>query len=160
MKKLHVIVAAVAFLAVAAGVGYASIPSSSGTISACRDNKGVLRVIDAEAGQTCANNQQLLTWNQQGPAGPPGPAGISGYETVIASADTNGDNEATATVQCPPGKVILGGGANIHDADSDGVAFLVDSMPFGNGWRAEAARNWDTQQSFTVTVRAICAIVS
>jgi hypothetical protein len=32
-------------------------------------------VIDAEAGQSCNSNQQLLTWNQQGPQGPAGQDG-------------------------------------------------------------------------------------
>lgn len=67
-----------------AGVSYAAIPASNGTITACKDNKGILKVIDAEAGQTCSANQQLLTWNQQGPAGPQGPAG-----TALAHAKVN-----------------------------------------------------------------------
>jgi collagen triple helix repeat protein len=74
--RLITIVAALGLLA--AGVAYAGIPGANGTISACKDNKGVLKVIDAEAGQNCANNQQPLTWNQQGPAGPPGVAGPEG----------------------------------------------------------------------------------
>jgi hypothetical protein len=83
MKKRYVVLVAAALLAVAAGAGYAAIPGSSGTISACKDNKGVLRVIDAEAGQSCGNNQQLLTWNQQGPAGAQGePGGPLAYAKV------------------------------------------------------------------------------
>jgi len=64
-------------LVVIAGVSYAAIPSSNGTISACKDRNGVLRVIDADAGQTCAGNSQLLTWNQQGVPGSQGPAGTA-----------------------------------------------------------------------------------
>jgi hypothetical protein len=52
MKTLHIILVVAALLVVAAGVSYAAIPSSNGTISACKDNKGQLRVIDAEAGAT------------------------------------------------------------------------------------------------------------
>lgn len=77
-KKLNILVLAAVVLGVAAGVAYAAIPSANGTISACKDNKGSLKVIDADAGQTCNPNQQLLTWNQQGPQGPIGPAGAQG----------------------------------------------------------------------------------
>jgi hypothetical protein len=59
------LVLAVAAIAVGiAGVSSAAIPSANGTISACKDAKGGLKVIDAEAGQTCPSNQQLLTWKQ------------------------------------------------------------------------------------------------
>ena len=74
MKKLYIILAVAAALAVATGVGYAAIPSSTGAISACKDSKGALKVIDAEAGETCGAGKQLLTWNQQGPPGPAGGA--------------------------------------------------------------------------------------
>src|SRR5918996_4408039 len=73
------------------GVAIASIPSSSGTISACyAKSNGVLRVIDAEASGSCeANKELLLSWNQQGPQGlqgPPGPASLTSRE-VVASTD-------------------------------------------------------------------------
>jgi hypothetical protein len=39
------------------------IPSSDGTITACRHNQsGALRIIDAEAGQTCKASETQLTW--------------------------------------------------------------------------------------------------
>jgi hypothetical protein len=163
MKKLQILIAAAAFLALAAGVAYSAIPSSSGTITACKDNKGVLKVIDAEAGATCNANQQLLTWNQQGPAGPAGPAGISGYQVVSSMTEGGPNNSAvTAMASCPEGKVPIGGGGRINDLDSNGLAFIVDSHPFSyvNGWRVRAARNWETQQSFSVSAVVICATVS
>ena len=78
MKKLHILIAVAGLLAVAAGVGYAAIPGANGTINACKDARGGLKVIDVEAGQTCKSDQQLLTWNQQGPQGPAGPQGPQG----------------------------------------------------------------------------------
>lgn len=80
MTKLRILVIAVALAVVGAGVGVAAIPSANGTISACRDNKGALKVIDVEAGQGCGSNQQLLTWSQQGPAGATGPRGFIGFQ--------------------------------------------------------------------------------
>jgi hypothetical protein len=39
------------------------IPSSDGTITGCRHNQsGALRIIDAEAGQTCKASETQLTW--------------------------------------------------------------------------------------------------
>jgi hypothetical protein len=65
------------------GIAYATIPGSDGTISVCyRSHGGALRVIDADAGATCAKNEQPLRWNQQGPRGdqgPPGPPGPPGH---------------------------------------------------------------------------------
>ena len=44
-------------------VSGAMIPSSDGTITACRNNQsGALRIIDAEAGQTCKASETQLTW--------------------------------------------------------------------------------------------------
>jgi hypothetical protein len=73
-----------AVLVASVGVGYAAIPSANGVISACYNSKsnpvGMLRVIDAEAGATCAKNEKLLTFNQTGPVGPAGPVGPVGPE--------------------------------------------------------------------------------
>ncbi len=62
------------------GIGVAAIPSSSdGKITGCYGNSnGQLRVIDAEAGEQCKNNETRVTWSQSGPQGPPGPQGAMG----------------------------------------------------------------------------------
>ncbi|HEX6698616.1 MAG TPA: type VI secretion system tube protein Hcp [Solirubrobacteraceae bacterium] len=74
-------------------VAIAAIPSSSdGVIHGCYrttstaagQTVGDLRVIDADAAQTCATGEATLTWNETGPAGPqgdPGPPGDSGTDT-------------------------------------------------------------------------------
>jgi hypothetical protein len=69
----------------------ASIPSSTGTISACvarsarqrnpaftLDRKGTMRAIDVQAGERCAADEQLVEFNVKGPAGPRGPEGPPG----------------------------------------------------------------------------------
>jgi hypothetical protein len=63
-----------------AGIALAAIPhSTTRVISGCYSTpNGQLRVIDAEAGATCRNNELSLTWNQTGPRGPVGPVGPSG----------------------------------------------------------------------------------
>src|SRR5215204_5381936 len=57
-------VALLALLIAASGAAVADIPSRwDGVITACRDNKSaVLRVIDAEGGQTCGSKETEIAW--------------------------------------------------------------------------------------------------
>jgi type VI secretion system secreted protein Hcp len=64
-------------------VAIAAIPASDGTIHACYVTSapsptlpGSVRIVDE--GVNCANNEQALTFNQKGPAGPAGPVGPQG----------------------------------------------------------------------------------
>jgi hypothetical protein len=66
--------------AVAAGIGWAAIPSSNGVINACRASNGSVKIIDAESGQSCPSSQTALQWSVQGPTGPQGPAGPAGLQ--------------------------------------------------------------------------------
>ena len=59
----------------AGGIAYASIPDSAGGIHGCYQKaNGSLRVVDTEAGGKCSSTENLLQWNQSGPAGPRGPS--------------------------------------------------------------------------------------
>lgn len=64
------------------GLAWAGVPAANGVVTGCYDGKsGALRIIDAEAGQSCGNKEKQITWNQTGPAGPqglPGPQGTPG----------------------------------------------------------------------------------
>ena len=56
-------VAFLALLIACSGAAVASIPSTDGTITACRDNKsGSLRVIDTQKSQACKASETLLAW--------------------------------------------------------------------------------------------------
>ena len=90
IRKVYAFVLAGALLVAAASVAHAAIPSGQGEITACKDNKGALRVIDTEAGQTCPNNQQPLTWNQRGPEGPTGSAGPEGSQGEVGPVGPQG----------------------------------------------------------------------
>jgi hypothetical protein len=167
MKRILVIaLLAMAALAATSSV-YAAIPSANGTISACKDQKGSLKVIDAETGQVCNGSQQLLTWNQQGPAGQPGQDGVSGYETVDTVSATNSNGDKYVSVFCPSGKKALGGGAGVYgplvaggQLIVDGVA-IVQSNPFNDdGWGARAAEFVPTEDTWYLSVWAICADIS
>lgn len=62
---------------IGAGVAVAAIPASNGAIHSCYSNfSGSLRVVDDD--EQCPYGYTRLTWNQQGPAGPPGPVGQHG----------------------------------------------------------------------------------
>jgi hypothetical protein len=127
-------------------VALASIPSADGTIHGCRATKGgSLRVIDADAGQTCGKDEAALTWNQtgpqgpagpegpQGPAGPPGPAGTVPSGTVYGIV--YGQSLLTgAAVQGPhievdhecqeigaPDGIIIDAHASMNDLDNDAI---------------------------------------
>jgi hypothetical protein len=120
-------------------------------------NEGALRVVDTEKGQECRSNELPVEWNQkgakgdigpQGPkgdTGPPGPKGdqgvqgeqgpkgdtgaqgppgeVSGYEIVEENSDG-----IVAIAQCPPGKKVVGGGAN-----ASGQRMLKSSHPTDDG---------------------------
>jgi hypothetical protein len=104
-RFILVIVAAVAVIA--GGVSHAAIPDSDGVISACKSSKGALKVIDAEASQACPDGQQLLTWNQQGPAGEPGTA--LGHAQVGYDGSVQGGSLTSANVyKGGPGRYCFG----------------------------------------------------
>ncbi|HWI71445.1 MAG TPA: hypothetical protein VNT55_05795 [Baekduia sp.] len=65
-------------VATAGGVAYSAIPGGQGVIQGCYAAGGALRVIDADAGDTCRPSETALAWSQQGPAGPAGPVGHTG----------------------------------------------------------------------------------
>ncbi len=78
---------------VTGAAAYAAIPGDDGTIAACYGKgSGIVRIIDAEAGQTCRASENAVNWNQQGVQGPPGaqgPAGetVRGYRVLRATPD-------------------------------------------------------------------------
>lgn len=164
-RKLIALAALAVAIAAIAGVGYAAIPSSNGVISACKDSKGTLKVIDAEAGQTCNSNQQPLSWNQQGPAGAQGPAGVTGYEVVTAATGLGLQDKAYAAF-CSDGKTPVGGGAWATNDDHniiDDVALSRSvpqwGTPASNGWAAAAFATGQVTEPWQLIVYAICANV-
>ena len=165
LRKLYVFVAAGALLALAAGVSYAAIPSSNGTITGCvGPNGGDLKVINAEAGASCSKGQTQLSWNQQGPAGQ---NGVSGYETVTAKSDVDSTHDKTVFASCPPGKKALGGGASVYGEQIEGGQLIVEGValvqdqPFGDTeWAARADEFIPTDDNWYLFVEVTCADVS
>ena len=68
---------AIAALATAGGVAYATIPSAAGVINGCyKTQNGQLRVVDS--GTECSSGETAIQWNRTGPAGAAGPTGATG----------------------------------------------------------------------------------
>ena len=164
--RAALVVAALATCVV--GVSYAAIPAATGTISACKDNKGTLKVIDAEAGQTCNANQQLVSWNQQGPAGAQGPAGqdgVSGRQITYGKSTYDSLTQKAAVAFCPSGKVAVAGGfgTGMYSGPSylspQGVA-IVHSRPEAYGWSVAAQEVVPTDQEWELTAWAVCVTAS
>lgn len=96
-RVLKIALPLAAALGAGTAVAIAAIPSSSDqVIHACYPTgtatARTLRVIDADANETCAAGEATLTWNQTGPQGPqgdPGPPGDNG------STDTSGGGTDT-----------------------------------------------------------------
>jgi hypothetical protein len=176
MKRIAVL-AAFAVL-VLAGSAWASIPDSGGVIHACykTTDTSKVRLIDTDAGQTCASNETALSWSQTGPQGPQGiqgetgatgpqgeqgeqgPSGISGYEVVTSSYSVPPTVSGTFYATCPTGKSVLGGGYE-DPPNGETLDGIFASAPDGNRWRV-----WFHNRAFgvttTLTVYATCATVS
>lgn len=151
---------------------YAAIPDSSGAISGCyAKSNGVLRVIDAEAGGSCVANKELpLSWNQQGPPGPPGPASLVTREVVNSSAPfgtQDGFDMEVARAECGPGEFVTGGGHEIIGAqraviaqvtvrDSFASGPVLGGPPFPTHWLVVGIAPTGIGD-WGVTARAICA---
>ena len=88
-------VVVVGVLAGTAGVAYATAAvtrSASTTINACEKNNGAIRIVQVAS---CSQNEQLLTWNVQGSAGPAGPPGPKGDPGPVGPAGPTGSTGAT-----------------------------------------------------------------
>jgi hypothetical protein len=137
-----------------AGLAYAAIPAGNGTISACKDNKGTLKVIDAEAGASCPSNQQQLTWNQQGPPG------VSGYEVVHGSEAVAVGDWQVFVAMCPPGKKVVGGGVYSTTGLQRGLVISSEYPTSDNdGWVGVLTETIAQPDTWTGRAVAVCASV-
>ena len=127
---------------IGAGVGYAVIPGSDGTISACYAKKnGALRVIDG-ASEQCGADEAALTLNETGPRGEPGPPG--GVTTVLQrrSRSVAGVDDEAVVVAVPAGSYLVTASATLENQGAALPAFvtcrIVSSQP-GTGVASDGA---------------------
>jgi hypothetical protein len=121
MKKLKLVGAAVALLALGTGIAYGAGAVASDPIHACVNPAGVVKIVDATV--TCSRSETALTWNTAGPAGPPGelgppgPAGTDGSNASVAAFEHSGAfgvingvfpaHDTVATLTLPAGAYML-----------------------------------------------------
>jgi hypothetical protein len=83
--------------------------------------------------------------------------GLRGVEIVSKSSDINSVYQKYVIAECPPGKIVIGGGGRVHSLDYR-VA-LIQSTPWSNpnGWLADGAEMVPMTTEWSVEARAICA---
>jgi hypothetical protein len=154
MKKLHLVLAVAAGMALSAGLGVASgaIPSSDGKINACQAKVGgfrYLRLLDT--GESCRPGEKPLSWNQKGPAGG------SLRLTMRSAVATVAPGTHSVNAACKTGEKVTGGAA-FALADNPGVTILSSSVDEDLRDYEITARN-ATGDNQDVVVEAICALV-
>ena len=156
-------------LAVAAGIGYAAIPTN-GLINACyTKTNGGLRVIDPSVGQTCTQKESALQWNQAGPKGDRGPSDAysddSGFDPLNFS--DGGPGVDVATLNLPAGsyvfnaKVLVGNRPDGENAEVTctlrygfAVVFDISGVRLGGGAPGAAGSTATLASSATRTLDA------
>jgi hypothetical protein len=162
------VVACIALGVALGGTGYATVlqvpKNSVGTpqlknsavTSAKVKNRSLLRA-DFAAGQIPAGPTGPA--GPAGPAGPVGPAGVSAVERIESTSANNSVSSKTATITCPAGKRLLGGGARLNPALPQ-VALQASFPDNDNIYRATAREIVGTGSSWSLTVFAVCATAS
>ena len=100
---------------------------------------------------------------EKGDKGDKGSTGLSGVEIVHVAGPAQSVIFTVVSAECPAGKRIIGGGAHtfpLGGAFYDDIA-IVSSYPITpTRWQAVASEVNATAGNWTLTVYAICAIVT
>lgn len=186
-RVLTVVALGLVLVVAASGFAMAAIPDSGTKVyTACMSDDGSIRLINYENGKRCKNAEKTRTWNQEGPAGADGaqglkgdtgdqglkgdtgdqgPPGVYGYEVVSqAFSMTLAVEYGTSSVDCPVGKVPIGGGYDYSDLFTKNVAtkeknFMGASYPTETGWAVKWYHGIDNL-AINFTVYAVCATAS
>jgi hypothetical protein len=96
-----------------------------------------------------------------GAPGPRGPPGLSALELVSQSSDSNSDSPKDERTQCPSGKNIIGGGVVVSgDAENSVAVTRSGPVPSAQQWSVKAHEHSGTDDVWTLTAFAFCAIVA
>ena len=141
---LFIGLAAVAATLAIGGVAAATIPSSSGTFTACvAKARGTIRLIDPTLGAKsrrgrCVKGEQKIAWNRRapagsagvtGPQGTPGAAGASGVVGAAGSAAVSGfSGHVMAVPSTPAGLVRLVFGSPLGTGTENGSESSVETL--------------------------------
>ncbi|MFI5394183.1 MAG: hypothetical protein ACHQ9S_01505 [Candidatus Binatia bacterium] len=146
--------------ALATGGGRPSLDDNRDTkvINGCyQKQNGQLRIL--LAGQQCGPSEMAISWNIQGPPGPPG---MNNVERVEFSSAKNTEMRKNAFAKCPEGTHVVGGGAQVFISGQGmvvGPIALKKSFPSEHmdGWAATAEAMAQTEESWFVSAYALCA---
>lgn len=141
-------------------VGTAQLQSKAVTTAKLADNSvtsakvrnGSLLKADFKPGQLPAG-----PIGPAGPPGPQGPAGLSGVERNETTTTSTSVSPRTASLACPDGKRLIGGGARVNPTTLP-LAIVTSFPDNDNIWRAHARETAATAASWTLTVYTICAV--
>jgi hypothetical protein len=147
-------------------VAQAQAAAPSEVIKACVNKKTKLVRISVHASTSYCGNESFRTWNQSGPKGDPGQPGlpgtdgVSGYEVVTDDfVYTVGEEFGTAVVECPTGKIPVGGGAKYANVSDWGYGSFLSDYPTETGWAVDWYHGNQTIE-INFTAYAICALTS
>ena len=117
-RRMVVVLAAVAMLALGGSVVLAAIPSGGGMIYACYSKTtGAMRVVNYPTVR-CASSERLLSWTQIGPKAPPlSSIGIQTVGGLNSTFDINSDpNNAILRVFVETGSTSVRSLATLNEA--------------------------------------------
>jgi hypothetical protein len=121
------VVASAALVVALGGVTYAAIPAPDGTVHACHDARGTLRVIDSDA--ACDKSETALNFAQTGPQGPAGSPGQTKLLNFTRSGAVDVPRKAGAPIgsfDLPEGHWSINFTAGVKIPSSKPVSFPTD----------------------------------
>src|SRR5919197_4648738 len=140
-RTIVVAITAVAALAAAGGIAYATIPDSGNVYTACMlKGVGTIRLIDKSLPSTnlmsrCTDKETEISWNQAGQPGPAGPQGAKGDPGAQGTNGTNGtngkDGVSVTTAAEPTGTNCAAGGVQLTAAS--GVSYVCNGKAGADG---------------------------
>src|SRR5215208_5019574 len=166
------VVALLALLIAASGAAIADIPSRwDGIITACRDNRsGVLRVIDAEGGQTCTSKETELAWKDGFTGKVADSDKLDGLDSTqfmgtfsgrmdAFTSESNSAQFKTISVQCPGTGRVVDGYAEIYpNTASEPIPVALQTVgSIGNNiWKATASEMVPYDGNWGISVNVLC----
>lgn len=135
-------------------VGHAQL--KKGAVTSVKVKDGSLRARDFARGQLPRGKPGAKgVPGVAGPRGAAGAEGVSGYEVVIDLVDiAPGQQEVDHTVNCPSGKVAMGGGFR---TTTDNYSWdMYESSPDGNGWHSRADIKTGRGEMSPLNFYAVC----
>jgi len=123
-----------------------------------------LKSADFKPGQLPAGSQGIQgpqgVPGQDGAQGTPGPPGLSGYQQVMRESSSSTTSTHYVLAPCPPGKLVLGGGAVIFEGEGKAFISISTPSPTTNSYIGETRTVNSSPVVHKLRVYAVCADVT